>query len=156
MNSDVTRISPGRKNRRKFTTSTKVTVTALSVLSFIGGWDLIARLENQDAQADALPSTPAPALSPTAISLPATPWPTIPPLAELPPIPTLLPTLTTFGQIDASIQPLRGGDSSVGRIELAPLPVLAPLPTLAPLPPMPAPPPPPAPAGGGGNRSGGS
>jgi hypothetical protein len=139
---------PNRK-RVKFTGSARVTLAALSVISFVGGWDLIARLDNQEAQA-----------SPKNLNLPQnqspqpTPWPTIAPLTNLPPIPTLIPTQTASqvaglpAENTAPMQPVS-------------VPTLAPLPALAPLPPMPELPalPPPVAAqtwNGNGNHSGGS
>jgi hypothetical protein len=154
------RQQPKRK-RAKFTNSAKVTLAALSVMGFIGGWDLIARLDtNREAQASGnLPPASPPANEPVIIP---TPWPTIPPLAELPLIPTLAPTHTTAGQM-ASTQPGSQGDTLAipqdnAPAQIAPVPTLAPLPTMAPLPTLPPPPPPP-PAqtwNGGGNFSGGS
>ena len=76
------RHKPKRK-RVKFTTSAKVTLAAMSVMGFIGGWDLIARLESSDAQAGPqIPDDLLPALRPvTEPAITPTPWPTIPPLA---------------------------------------------------------------------------
>ncbi len=145
-----------RKRPAKFTTGARVTLAALSLLSFIGGWNLIARQEAPAAQADdpVLPPTPTPGPAPVA-PLP-TPWPTLPPLADIPPVPTLIPTRTHSSPSGA----VRGDvtEKSEATIKSAPLPALAPLPTLAPLPEMPVAPPPPPPAVnfGGGNQSGGS
>jgi hypothetical protein len=148
------------RKRAAFTGSAKVTLAALSVLGFIGGWDVIARLDHQkEAQA----SEPAP-LSPVVNAnrlLQPTFWPTIRPLPELSPIPTLAPTLTTARQLGEALAAGQSGQPiEPAAIQFAPVPTLAPLPALAPLPTLPAPPPPPAPvwtdSGGGGNRSGGS
>ena len=158
----MTRRQQPKRNRATFTTSAKVTVAALSVMGFIGGWDLIARLDRgQEAQASGnlSPASP-PATEPIIIP---TPWPTIPPLAELPPIPTLAPSRITAEQM-ASPQPGSQGDTLAvpqdsAPAQLAPVPTLAPLPALSPLPTLPPPPPPPAPApawSGNGNFSGGS
>lgn len=150
-----------KRKRAAFTGSAKVTLAALSVLGFIGGWDVLARLDqNKTAQA----SEPAP-VSPASnarVLVQPTPWPTIPPLPELSPIPTLLPTLTTAGQPGDSLAAVQSGQPiAPAAIQIAPAPTLAPLPALAPLPTLPAPPPPPPPPvwtdnGGGGNQSGGS
>lgn len=143
-----------RRKSNKFNGGAKVTLAALSLASFIGSWNLIARLENQDVQANQLPSAPTPYPGP-ALPTP-TPWPTIPSFAAIPPIPTLVPTLTALGQSAEQIETTttEGGTTP---IQVAPIPTLAPLPALAPLPTMP-PPPPPAPAQSwdGGNHSGGS
>ena len=139
-----------KRKRTKFTGGAKVTLAALSVISFVGGWDLIARLDWQEAQA-----SPSEAAS-TANQLPRpTPRPTIAPLTNLPPIPTLPPTQTA----DLS-QPVQMDSAAASEVS-APVPTLTPLPDLAPLPPMPELPPlPPSPVqtwnGGNGNHSGGS
>jgi hypothetical protein len=152
-----------KRKRVKFTGGAKVTLAALSMISFVGGWDLIARLDNKEAQA----SPPSPVDAQNQLLLPvATPWPTIPPLPNFAPVPTLVPTQTT-AQLSDSPQPQRQGDTLAGSanaapLQIAPVPTLVPLPTLAPLPAMPQlpPPPPPPPVqtwnGGGGNQSGGS
>jgi len=137
-----------KRKQTKFTGGTKVTLAALSVISFVGGWDLIARVDNQKAQAK--PSNP---VSPQN-SLPVpTPWPTIAPLSALPPIPTLPPSNT------ASSPAVQADSSAIITENPAPA-QLAPIPALAPLPPMPdLPPLPPPPAqtwNGNGNHSGGS
>ncbi len=136
-----------RKRPQKFTNSARVTLATLSVLSFIGGWNLIGRLEQAEAQTNE-PSAPPPP-TPTSLRSTPTPWPTILPLADIPAVPTLLPTLTTSGQQKIDMPAVE-----VSPINLAPLPALAPLPTLAPLPQMPVPPPPPPPVVN--NHSGGS
>jgi len=147
-----------KRKRMKFTGGAKVTLAALSMIGFVGGWDLIARLDKQEAQA----SPPSPAGSENRLMEPSpTPWSTIPPLAEIPPIPTLAPAQAAISPGD-SLQSNRQNDSlaSAAPVQMAPVPTLAPLPALAPLPPMPKlPPPPPPPAQtwtGGGNSSGGS
>jgi hypothetical protein len=153
-----------RRKQTKLTGGVKVTLAALSVMSFIGGWDLIARLERtKEAKASGpdLPSSSLSAVNPT-----PTPWPTIAPLPEFAVIPTLVPTLVS--QAAGSLSPTGSqGSVTAGQnspvFQIAPLPTPAPLPTLAPLPVMPAPPPPPPPpqppssgSGGGSHRSGGS
>jgi hypothetical protein len=159
------RQKPKRK-RAKFTNSAKVTLAALSVMGFIGGWDLIARLDRiKEAEASSSNTVTLPPTSPPAAELiiRPTPWPTITPLPELSAIPTLVPTRTSAGQT-ASTRPSSQGDTLTVRqdkapAQIAPVPTLDPLPTLAPLPTMPPPPPPPpAPTwnGGNGNFSGGS
>ncbi len=152
--------APKNNKRRpaKFTGSAKITITALSMLGFVGGWNMIARIEASEAQAGEPAMAPLPSAQPVtaqaeALPLP-TPWPTIAPLPQLAPIPTLVPTLTAAGEVAVQVQP-------VANIELAPM-QLAPLPTMAPLPPIPeAPPPPPPPPpmpvpAGGWQNSGGS
>lgn len=126
-----------KKKRTKLTTGGKITLTAFSLMGFIGGWNLIAHLDKPTAQADELP--PRPASSPV---LPApTPWPTVPPLVDRQPVPTLLPTRTILG----ADQPPVSFKPEVQPVQIAPLPTLAPLPALAPLPELPAAPPPPPP-----------
>jgi hypothetical protein len=78
-------------------------------------------------------------------------------LADVPPIPTLIPTLTTAGQPIGDTPPEGAAVENIAApapIQIAPLPTLAPLPEM-PAPPPPPPPPPPAPVSGG-NQSGGS
>lgn len=140
----------------KFTGTAKVTLTALSLLGFIGGWNIIARVENQEAQADEPPATPVPQFTPTPVPPTPTPWPTIAALPELKPVPTLRPIVTANQQpaaAPAQIAP------AAPQIDIAPIQI-APLPTLAPLPDMPAAPPPPPPMpvqpAGGWQNSGGS
>jgi hypothetical protein len=143
------------RKRAKFTGGAKITLAAAGILSFVGGWNLIARVEQKDVQAS---EPPAPVPGATLPPATPTPWPTIPPLVDLPAIPTLVPTLTTAGfPVVESNNP---DDENEG-VQAAPLPTLVPLPTLAPLPvlqaPVPPPPPPmPAPSSGSQNQSGGS
>lgn len=144
------------RKRAKFTGSAKITLAAASILSFVGGWNLIAHIEQKDAQASE-PPTPVP--SPTLPPATPTPWPTIPSLADLPAIPTLVPTLTTAGFPIIETTNPNGGN--IEAVQAAPLPTMAPLPTLAPLPvlqaPVPLPPPPPMPVPNGDqHQSGGS
>ncbi|MCB0227016.1 MAG: hypothetical protein KDI02_25180, partial [Anaerolineae bacterium] len=75
--------------RRKLTHKTRLALSALSLAGFLGGWNLIGRLENQTVQAEE-PPTPTPSPTPTATP---TRWPTIIPLSDAPPIPTLRPTM---------------------------------------------------------------
>lgn len=157
MSKDVTIISSTRYNRAKFTTSAKLTLTAFSVMGFIGGWNMIGRMEKQLNPTDEPAPSPSPSLWPTPASLaiPPTPWPTIQPLTELAPIPTLEPAFTNVGQPAQSEAQLDTSTSAL--VQFAPIPTLAPLPALAPLPTIPPPPPPPPPmSAGGGNHSGGS
>jgi hypothetical protein len=158
----MTRRQKPKRKRAKFTNSTKVTLAALSVMGFIGGWDFIARLDsNKEAQASSpnagnLPLASSPAAEPI---IRPTPWPTVPPLAELAPIPTLVPTRTIDGQVPGSLGDTLAVRQDNAPAQIAPIPTLAALPTLAPLPTLPPPPPPPPPAptwNGGGNFSGGS
>jgi hypothetical protein len=139
------------KKRRapiKFTAAGKMTLTAVSLIGFIGGWNVIARLENQPAQAAPANPVPAPIITPTPAGVTA--WPTISPLPAVPPIPTL-----ALSSSDAA----RAPEVNVGQVlELAPVD-LAPLPTLAPLPDLPQAPPPPPPVvlpAGNWNQSGSS
>lgn len=138
--------------RKKLTPNARLALGALSLAGFLGGWNVIGRVENQAAQADVLPTSTA---SPPPTAAP-TRWPTIIPLSDAPPIPTLRPTLTT-ATIPLPDASLSGSKLDLPTFDLAPLPTLAPMPTLAPLPEMPAPPPPPPPAPSSpGRRSGGS
>lgn len=124
-----------KKPSTKLTHSSRISLTALSLLGLLGGWNMIARLEKQEVQADESTPLPLPVVGPTSIPPSPTPWPTVQPLAELPPIPTLVPTLTTQGQNAVNLAPL----------PLISLPTPVALPTLAPLPALPTPPPPPPP-----------
>ncbi len=158
---------PSKRKPKKFTGSTKVTLAALSMISFIGGWNLIARLEGKETQVPQPTPTPLPPTStlltrPSAPLPTATPWPAIAPLPSLSPI----PALTTAQQLGDQINiPAPGmepasGPAEITPIQIVPLPTLAPLPTMAPLPAISVPPPPPPPVvvwtDGGGNHSGGS
>lgn len=146
-----------RRKPKKLTNSARVTMTALSLIGFVGGWNMIGRLESGQAQAEEQPATPA-LPSPTATMTPSpTAWPTVSPLAEIPPVPTLMPTFTTFEQGDADVLTReQAGDSTAPVTNLAPLSIVAPFPTLAPLPDMPTPPPPPPPPVPVQQQSGGS
>ena len=154
-----------KRKRTKFSGNAKITLAAVSMIGFVGGWNLIARLEHEEAQAnEPQPFNPEPVLQPASLAPTSTPWPAIPPLPELSPIPKLRPTLTT-AQLGDTLTPSQQGDTlkpllDPVAVQVAPLPTLAPPPPLAPLPPLPEPPPPPPPApawnGGGGNHSGGS
>jgi|GEM_PF-1681479 len=158
MSKDTTIISSTRYNRAKFTTSAKLALTAFSVMGFIGGWNMIGRVEKQLNRNDKPAPAPSPSLwpTPTSITVSPTPWPTIQPLTELPPIPTLVPTFTTVGHPAQSGTQLDTAPST--SVQFVPIPTLAPLPALE-LPTIPPPPPPPLPPpipAGGGNSSGGS
>ena len=136
-----------KRKPKKFTSSGKVTLTALSLLGFFGGWNAIGRMEYRDTPAaqpsDNANSGPVFALP---VSTP-TPWPTIAPLADIPPIPTLK---------SEPAMPVGSWEPATGEIAIntVPTPIsLAPLPTFAPLPPVPSIPelqplPQPVPAGG--------
>lgn len=149
-------VTQPKRKPAKFTATGKITVTALSLMGFIGGWNVIARFNHSTAQANEpaqLPAASRPTERPT-----ATPWPTIAPLATLPPLPTLEIKPTALNQPGSSA-PAAG---PAVKIELAPI-QLAPLPTLAPLPAVPAAPipltplpAPPASSSSGSHRSGGS
>ena len=121
-----------KRKPKKFSGSAKVTLTAVSLLGFVGGWNVIARLESQKAESNPPLDDPATAQVNILPVSTATPWPTIAPLVDIPPIPTLNPSLTTMKE---DLQPVvagnvtyRGAPTSVS---------LKPLPTFAPLPPMP-------------------
>jgi hypothetical protein len=145
-----------RQKRAKLTHKARATLTAFSLLSFIGGWNVIAHLEKKDNTVSNVNPVPSP--TPTTIRPTPTPWATIPPLVDIPPIPTLLPTRTTTGE-GLSTEAVQTNDNNVV-IQAAPLPTMVPLPTLAPIPELPTPPPPPPPQplqqAGGNNHSGGS
>ncbi len=147
-------MSTRAKKRAKFTNSARITLSALSLLGFVGGWNLIGQLEKEDealASEPVAPPTPVQA-SVTTNFVPKFPeWPTISPMTEIAPVPTLIPTRTTLGQIDASFtqDSTLNVEPVLDQIPVAaPVPTLAPLPALAPLPelpsaPLPPPPPPP-------------
>jgi len=124
------------KVRSKFTTSSKVTLSALSIMSFFGGWNVIGHLAQKPVKADE-PATPLPAPMNT-----ATPWPTLSTQVDLAPIPTMFPTLTRPEPLN--LPDLPQIDLNALPAAIAPIPTLAALPPLAPLAPMPtmAPPPP--------------
>jgi len=156
MSQDATIVSKRRKPA-KFTTSARLTLTAFSVMGFIGGWNIIGRLEKQANPTDepAPAPSPLPWPTPASASVSPTPWPAIQPLGKLPPIPTLEPAFTNGGQPAQTGTQLDTPTSS--SVQFAPIPTLAPLPALEPLPTIPAPPPPPPPMPAGGrNQSGGS
>lgn len=150
---------PKRKSS-KFSGGAKTTLAALSVISFFGGWNIVAHVDGKNAQAAPEPAPPEPVVQTMPAVVPtSTPWPDIAPLPELPPIPTLAP-LATAGQANgiapAAANPVNLSPQTT--MQLAPMPAPAPLPTLAPLPAMPAMPqlPPPPVFNGGGGKSGGS
>ena len=54
-----------KRKRAKFTGSARITLAAVSVAGFVGGWNLIARLEEKEAQAnEPQPVNPEPLLQP--------------------------------------------------------------------------------------------
>ena len=142
-----------RRAPAKFTGSARVTLAAISLIGFVGGWNLIARVENQEAQADTSPTPPV-LPTPSTLAMPTpTPWPAIAPPPELSPV----PTLRSIGNSVANLVP-ETAPNPVTSLEIAPVQV-APLPTMAPLPPVPdapppPPPPPPMPADGWQNSGG--
>jgi hypothetical protein len=157
-----------RKESNKISTSGKVTISALSALSLIGGWSIIGNLEH-NAAANEITGDEVSVPMPTAVRPSPTPWPTIQPLAQVPrlelePLPTL-PPRAELGETAAL--PGEESEGTAGVVNLSAAPSAAPLPTLAPLPAMPeyVPPPPPPPSmtdanpssnGGGSNQSKGS
>jgi hypothetical protein len=163
MRTDTTIIS--RRKRQEFTVGAKVTLTALTVMGFIGTWNIIARMESRAALADEMPpeALPAPAQTAIPIRLTPTPWPTIPALTELP----LIPDLNTepkafFGPSPETVQLAGGGvpatETRVDFAQIAPIPTLGPLPALEPIAPFPEIPRPSNPnaAASNGHHSGGS
>ena len=150
MSTDKTRI---RRAPSKFTGSARVTLAAVSLIGFVGSWNLIAHVENRQAQANEPPPTPVPTIAPVVIAPAPTPWPTIAPLADLQPVPTL--RSVTNSAIDSvsetAVNPVISLD--IAPIQIAPLPTMAPLPAIPDMPPPP-PPPPPMPAGGWQNSGG--
>ena len=150
MSTDETRI---RRAPKKFTGSAKIMITTFSLIGFVGSWNLIARVENQQAKASEAPP-PSPVLPPTtstsaAVMPTSTPWPAIAPLPELPPVPTLRSVANSVPE--AAINPAITLD--IAPIQVAPLPTMAPLPAIPDMPPPP-PPPPPMPAGNWQNSGG--
>ena len=129
--------------RRQFSlsASAKLTLMMVTVMGFVGGWNFLARLEDRKKlQPNESELIPAQVAMPLLVT--PTPWPTVAPLSKSAPIPTLQPTLTTFGQY---INATQNGNlaTQVREVGVEIMPALAPLPTLAPLPALPAPPPPP-------------
>lgn len=149
-------MSRDQKKRSKLTNRSRVVLATASLLSFVGGWNLIGRIDNELEQAQ--PSaTPLSGSGVPNVSASPTLWPPVPPLVDIPPVPTLLPALTISGQVEAALSQAGAPDRTT--FQMAPLPTPISLPTLAPLPELPAPPPlPPSPPGwaSGGNHSGGS
>lgn len=130
-----------RRKPQKISNAAKLTITALSCISFISSWNFIGRLENNEAQAAEaiVPQPTVPPLPLKSAPLMATPWPTIAPLISHPAIPTLVPTLTTFEQpSNKEVTPIQ-----LEPMKLAPIPTPIAIPTLAPLPTIPPPPSPP-------------
>jgi len=162
MSTDTTIIS--RRKRQEFTVGAKVTLTALTVMGFIGTWNIIARVESRAAPANEMPpeALPAPAQAAIPIRLMPTPWPTIPALTELPPIPDLNSDSIIFGQSPGTIllegETLPVTETMVDFAEIAPIPTLGPLPVLEPIAPFPEIPPQsnPIAAAVNGHHSGGS
>jgi len=153
----INKSKPKRKPK-KFTGSGKVVVAALSTLTFLGGWNITAQLENQGDPVENTPPVSVAQGNTLPIAVSPTPWPSIAPLAELPPVPTLVSTLTSAtntGNNSGSTVTVPE-TSNLAPVQIAPLPTLAPLPDMPALPtPPPLPPPPPMPAGGWA-QSGGS
>ncbi len=145
--------SPARRKPRKFSGQAKTIVSAAAVTALIGGWNLIAHLDN----AQATDMAPQPAQNDAAVlqeihlNTPTpSPWPTLAPL-QIAAIPTLAPrTALPDGGVSLA---------QAGNVQLPAMALLAPLPDLAPLPSMPSLPPPPSSGGGGGgggNNGGGA
>ncbi|MFN2136642.1 MAG: hypothetical protein ACK2UK_11850 [Candidatus Promineifilaceae bacterium] len=159
-----------RKRSSKLSSSGKVTLSALSLLGVVAGWNIVANQERTAAAGESALSE-APTAAPTSVRPTSTPWPAIPPLNQKPrlaiePLPTLAVTLMEqelpmlAGQTDSETT-MSGGLAAMPSV--AALPTLAPLPTLPEYVPPPPPPPPPAQVasnsgggGGGGNKSKGS
>lgn len=141
---------PKRKALR-FDGAAKTVVSALAATTLLGGWNLIAHLDNAqaDAKADGAASVTS-TVSPTATK-PASP----PPLR----LPTLAPltiaSVPTLQPAPDLAQPRAAAMTNPVVFSAAELPALAPLPTLAPLPSLPNLPPPSAPSGSGSNNNGG-
>lgn len=127
---------PARERPTKLSGTSRILMTTLSLGAFIGGWNLIARLEGntQDISA-APPVTPTPAA--TRITVGPSLWPTIEPLPALPPVPKVAPL--SKERLAALLQ----ADSFTGiqaTISEPVAPVILPEPA-----PLPTPVPPPAP-----------
>jgi len=123
---------------RKFTTTAKVMVTALSVSALVGSWDLISHseaLKNQTFQATAATAEAQQNLASGANAPAPTPWPTIPALV-IPAVPPLPATNLDLAQVLPTNHAQVDNNNSAA---LPPLATLVPLPTLAPLPDLPAP-----------------
>ena len=162
-----------QKKANKITTSHKITMGALGLLTVVGGWNIIGRAEGAASASESVAEGVSSSLpTPTLVPASPTPWPTIQPLAKIPrlefePLPTVAAWGTNLSGANGSLQVEQGTGAS---FDLAAMPSAAPLPTLAPLPTIPEyvpPPPPPAPVqvasnpssnggGGGGNVSKGS
>jgi hypothetical protein len=142
--------SPARRKPRKFSRQAKTIVSAAAVTALIGGWNLIAHLDNAQAT-DAMPQpvqNDAAVLQEFHLNTPTpNPWPTLAPL-QFAAVPTLAPrTALPSGGVTSAAQ--------AGSVQLPAMALLAPLPDLAPLPSMPSLPPPPNGGGGGSNNGGG-
>jgi hypothetical protein len=135
--------SPKRKAPR-FGGAAKIAVSALAATTLLGGWNLIAHLDNAQADAkannDGATTLLAPISSPMLAPLTIAPVPTLRPASNL--------ALPSAAEI-----------ANPAVFTASKLPALAPLPTMASLPNLP--PPPSAPSGGelnsrdGGNTSSG-
>ncbi len=143
---------PARRKPRKFGRQAKTIVSAAAVTALIGGWNLIAHMDN----AQATDAAPQPAQNDAAVlqaihlhTPTPSPWPTLAPLT-IDAIPTLA-TRAALPNAGAALTARSGG------VQLPAMAVLAPLPDLAPLPSMPSLPPPPSggSGGGGSNNNGG-
>lgn len=160
-----------QKKTNKITPSHKLTMGALGMLTVVGGWNIIGRMESSNSASDSVvEGVPSP--MPTPIPASPTPWPTIQPLSKIPRLEfEPLPTLAAWDpNLNGKNGTVAEQEATAGSFDLAAVPSAAPLPTLAPLPTIPEyvppPPPPPAPAkvaskpssnsGGGGNVSKGS
>jgi uncharacterized membrane protein YgcG len=141
---------PTRPRAQRFGGAAKTAVSIAAVATMIGGWNLVAHLDN--AQADEADASAAPTPAQVSIALDAAQptqiaFPTLAPLVIAP-----VPTLRAAPGVLQPVERVAGD----GMPTLSDLSVLAPLPTLAPLPAMPElPPPPPAPSrsSNGGSQS---
>jgi len=148
----TTTTRPTKRKPSRFGASAKTAVSMVAAAALLGGWNLVAHLDNAQADTQADPLTTLSSTSLTvapvaAIQSRTTPraLPTLAPLT-IAPVPTLKIAPGCVQPADAA--------AGVAALALPDLPALAALPTLAPLPSMPnlPPPPPPSSSGDGSNH----